>query len=125
MMPRLCLTQQRACADDAGTDRTKNDPSNHLSTAQKLIDKQVVRKDVAREQPPSFESVWAKLQEKLGDGEKLMSAEASLEILNIPLTTEYDNETSFSKALFEAVRQCLNPRDLALASKNDNIIFLG
>jgi hypothetical protein len=122
MMPhRLSLTQQRAYAD--GSDRTSiSVPSNHLSTAQKLIHKQVVQKDVAREQPPNFELVWAELQEKLGDKEKLKSAEESLEILKIPLTTEYDNEINFSKALFEAIRQCLSHRNLELDRKDDNIV---
>jgi hypothetical protein len=119
MMPRLCLTQQRAYA--AGTDYTRSVPSNHLNTAQELNHKQVVRKDVAREQPPSFESVWAKLLTKLGAGKGLMSAEESLELLKIPLTTEYDNEASFSKALFGAVRKCLSHRDLELHQKDDNI----
>ncbi len=119
-MLRLCHAQQRDYA--AGTDRTRIVPSNHLSASQDLISRQVVRKDVAREQPPSFESVWAKLQETLGDGEKLKSAKASLEILKIPLTTEYDNEINFSEALFEAVRQCLSHRNLELDQKDDNIV---
>ncbi len=125
-MPRLCLTQQRrAYADDAGTDdRTKNVPSNHLSTAQELNAKQVRQKLVARKRPPKFESIWADLQEKLGDGKKLLSAEESLKILKIPLTTEYDNETNFGRALFEAVRQCLSPRGLKLAHEGDNVIVL-
>jgi hypothetical protein len=93
-----------------------------LSTAQKH--KQVVQKDVAREQPPSFESVWAKLQTRLGAGKKLMSAEKALKILKIPLTTEYNNESNLSKALFKALRQCLKARDLTLAPKDDNIIIL-